>query len=161
MGELFSRLKRLANKKGEVIITGEKDGDAFVIMSLDRYEDLTDEMDFCPEDCDCADDDFDFSLPSPSFTESIEDAGDAGFPSVFTEKKPEDKEIDDKELMKRVNEDIAKWREEQDKSEEHKNIKTQEQKEGDSSIPVNIEKEEDKVENVLTEEERYYLEPLE
>ncbi|MBU1180425.1 hypothetical protein KJ885_05785 [Patescibacteria group bacterium] len=147
MGELFSRLKKLANRRGEVIVMNEKGDDALVVMSLERYEDLVEDMDFCSEDCDCMDDDFD--TPDIDFSSP---------PSVVDKIEEKDKEEDEKELMKRVNEDIAKWREEQEQKE--LGIKNQELGRKDEEVPVNV-KIDEKEESVLTEEEKYYLEPLE
>ena len=149
MGELFSRLKKLANKRGEVIIMNERGDDAFVVMSLERYEDLVEDMDICSEDCDYTNDDFnisniDFSPPS----------------DIAVKIEEKDKEEDERELMKKVNEDIAKWREEQEAHKNTENTKTQKQEEKEINIPINIERDE-KEESVLTEEEKYYLEPLE
>jgi len=61
MGKLFSRLKKLAEKNGEVIVTNESGDDAFVLMSLDRYEVLDKEMDCCQDEC--IESDFDFKAP--------------------------------------------------------------------------------------------------
>ena len=154
MNELFSRIKKLAEKNGEVVIINEKGDDAFVVMSLDRYEVLTENMDFCPEDY--TNDDFNCEFPSEDIDFSPENF-------VFEENKDNDeqKTIDDKDLMKRVNEDIAKWREEQEESKNQENKKVIKQEEKEINIPVNTIGEEDEKENILTDEEKYYLEPLE
>tara|TARA_B100000315_G_C14422745_1_gene516346 strand:+ start:327 stop:788 length:462 start_codon:yes stop_codon:yes gene_type:complete len=153
MSKLFSRIKKLAEKNGEVVIINEKGDDAFVVMSLDRYEVLTDNIDFCPEgsmagndlDCEPSLEDIDFSPES--------------FVSEENNNKSKQEAIDDKELMKKVNEDIAKWREEQEQKGSGDSNKELEKKTNDKpSVAIDLE---EKEENVLTEEEKYYLEPLE
>lgn len=155
MGEkLFKRLKKLAEKRGEVILVNESGDDALVVMSLDRYEDLTDDIDsdFVPNM------DFDF--------DDVEDFCDKGMSEVFKEEnfeerpiddeKPKENDKEDEELMKRVNEDIAKWREEQEaQKKEYEKEKNTEEK------IIFTDKNEENSENDLNEEEKYYLEPLE
>lgn len=132
--DLFIRLKKMAKKEGKVVFTDEED--AFVILPLQEYEMLA--SDFCEEECECESRDFDKDLGEDIFADNGEEKG----------------EEDDKELIRKVNEDIAKWREEQQKNE-----KTEKQKNEDQLVKVADEPE--TKENVLTEEERYYLEPLE
>ena len=137
-----------------MVIDGD---DAFVILPLDEYEMMAggfaddfddDEEGECgDENCDCRhdksfDDDFDF--------------GEEIFANNENDKKPDEDEAD-KDLIKRVNEDIAKWREEQAS---HENIKTLKHENKEEEKPVE-KVSEMKKDDVLTEEERYYLEPLE
>ncbi len=143
--ELFDRLKKLAKKEGKIVFVDDKD--VFVILPLDEYEMLTDDL--CGEECECEGDhdDHDFDFGEEIFANNEDD------------KKPEDVEKEDeadKDLIKRVNEDIAKWREEQAA------VKTEKPtpvvaspSEGAATSPENEKN------DVLTEEERYYLEPLE
>ena len=115
------RLKKLLKKEGKIVVVDESGKDAYIMQTLEDYEDG-----LCG--CDCCDD------------EDIDVFGDDDW----------DNDINDEELMKKVNEDIAKWREE---------------KKADEVLPV--EKEEKKEEpqlkedEALSEEEKYYLEPLE
>ncbi len=165
--ELFNRLKKLAKREGKVVFADDKD--IFIILPLDEYEMLTD--DFCEEECDCGNEECgcgnDYDLGEEVFTDS--------------DKPGEEGADTDKDLIKRVNEDIAKWREEQANHEsiplrqgsagqvkilEHKNIKTPLRPEGFAGQAEEREKVEEAVkpeakDDVLTEEERYYLEPLE
>lgn len=86
--------------------------------------------DICGEECECE---------SKNFGEDIED---------------------DKELIRKVNEDIAKWREEQKRhnDDDHNNDK----KKAEAAVDLNDAAGKTEVkEDLLTEEERYYLEPLE
>jgi len=159
--ELFSRLKKISTTEGMVVIV--EDNEAFVLMPLEEYEDFKDgecECDLCLCDGD--------KEEEITIKDEIEEAGVTS---------------DDKELLKKVNEDIAKWRAEQEQPpafqiaekpfgfvasedtagrQEHKNIETkkhenQEQEENISKISdINSEKPSN-----LEEEERYYLEPLE
>ncbi|MFA5133434.1 MAG: hypothetical protein WC459_01355 [Patescibacteria group bacterium] len=124
--ELFNRLKRLTKREGRVIIV--EDSEAFVLMPLEEYES-------CMEDeCDCG---------SSCRCHEINEVEEVAVKNsgLLAE--------DDKELLRKVNEDIARWRSEQSQKEEP--IK--------ENIEVFNEKEEEK--GSLNEEERYYLEPLE
>ena len=114
---LLKRLKKIAKQQGEVLLVDEKSGDLFALSYVEDTE-------YSGKNCDCG--------------------------NVETLPKNEEKDInnvDEEELMKRVNEDIAKWR-----AEEDKNKLSESKKE-------NINDED--VANNLMEEERYYLEPLE
>jgi len=124
--ELFNRLKKIAKKEGHVVVLEENE--AFVVMSLDEYEDICYDDGMC--DCDCHEEDQEEPIELAEDFE--EDLGDS-----------------DKELLKKVNEDIAKWRAEQNQKEEIK-----------QEVVENIEMKDEKASN-LEEEERYYLEPLE
>lgn len=103
--------------------------DIYAMMLLEKYENCPCNVDFKEE---TVDEDFvKESLPS---------------------------EIDDKELMKRVNEDIAKWREEQ------QTVKKEEPvvEETNEDFTAKVQKLDDfGGEDTLMEEEKYYLEPLE
>jgi hypothetical protein len=131
--KLFDRIKKLAKNDGKVVVIDESGEDAFVIQSLDDYEGEN----FCglPEA-------FDFDDAEDDETEEVKVA-EAGLPADFGV---------DEELMKKVNEDIAEWRKNQEVAEK-KEVKKEEKA---PEIP-----EEPASEGVLTEEERYYLEPLE
>lgn len=157
--ELFNRLKKLAKREGKIVFADNDD--VFVILLLDEYEALT--HDFYDEECDgeCGDENCDCNHDKDDHDLDF-DFGEEVFTTNEDDKKPEDPEDDEaeKDLIKRVNEDIAKWREEQQKLQEHKNIKSQEQKEKMPEKTVETVSGNDK-NDVLTEEERYYLEPLE
>jgi len=137
--ELFLRLKKLAKREGKIVFADNDD--AFVILPLDEYEGLTEDL--CGEECECGAD--------HEFGEEI-----------FMDDDKHDEE--DKDLIKRVNEDIAKWREERMAEERKKSSeqavkqeeKTEEFKDFGETAADETEKN-----DVLTEEERYYLEPLE
>jgi hypothetical protein len=154
--ELFNRLKKLSEKEGQVILV--ENDEAFVLMPLDEYEN------FSGGECEC------------DFCEGEDADNEIEEVAVKDEAETTD---DDKELLKKVNEDIAKWRAEQEQSsasqtsekpfgfvapadaadrQEHKNIKTQEQEENILSAPSDIVPQ---ARGILEDEERYYLEPLE
>ncbi|MBU4422027.1 hypothetical protein L6259_02820 [Candidatus Parcubacteria bacterium] len=115
MGELFKKIKKIAQEEGKAIVVDEATGDAFIITPLEKYKNFA---------CQCEDEKKDvLSFEEPE--------------------KEEKSDFDDTELMKKVNEDIGKWREEQQEKQ---------------SKGENQDKDE---KNTLNEEERYYLEPLE
>ncbi|MFH1193947.1 MAG: hypothetical protein V1661_03050 [bacterium] len=141
--ELFNRLKKISGLDGKVIVI--ENDEAFVLMPLDEYENCM------GGECECG------------RCEDEDRNEDNGIEEVVIKDDTEETETpdtndDDKELLRKVNEDIAKWRAEQEQSQEHKNIKTQKQEDGILSISADTEK---KTEGILEDEERYYLEPLE
>lgn len=134
--KLFNRIKKIAKNDGKIVVIDESGEDAFVIQSLDDYEE---------ENCFGESEPFDFNDFDDEETEEVR-VGEGGLPADFGA---------DEELMKKVNEDIAEWRKNQEAMEksEKKEIKKEEK-------PVEL-PEEPANEGSLTEEERYYLEPLE
>lgn len=136
--ELFKRLKKLAEQEGRVVIV--ENDEAMVLMSLDEYE-------HCSGECECG------------YREDEENKTEEA--AVTNEMEEAETLDDDKELLRKVNEDIAKWRAEQEQSQEHKNIKTQEQEENILSAASAPSDMASKIDGVLEDEERYYLEPLE
>lgn len=124
--DLFLRLKKLLKKEGKIVVVNENGKDAFIMQSLDDYENSSCECDYCndenfrDDEWDDETDDFDFD------------------------------DINDEELMKKVNADIAKWREDQKPDEA-----------APAAKEVKVEEPQEKTEEVLSEEEKYYLEPLE
>jgi hypothetical protein len=140
--ELFNRLKKLAKREGKIIFADDKD--IFVILPLDEYEIMTDSFGSDDEECGECDDENCTCGHEHDFDHDS-DFGEEIFMDDKKSEKPEEDETD-KDLIKRVNEDIAKWREEQAAIKPEK--------------PADMAPE-NKKDDVLTEEERYYLEPLE
>lgn len=125
MGEknnLLNRLKKIAKEQGEVMLVDENTGDLFTLKYVE-------EDSCCNNECDCGS--VNMSTANKS-TEQVKNINN----------------FDEIELMKKVNEDIAKWRAEE------KNVL------GDNLKLENEEMEEVTPDNLM-EEERYYLEPLE
>ncbi len=156
--ELFNRLKKLAKREGKIVFADDKD--IFVILPFNEYESLS--GDFYDEECDGECDDENCACGHEHNFDDDFNFGEEIFANTEDDKKPEDGEAD-KDLIKRVNEDIAKWREEQASHESMKTVKHENKEEiviaspsEGAAIPP-----EQKKEDVLTEEERYYLEPLE
>ncbi len=118
--DLLARLKKLLKKEGRLVVVDESGKDAFVMQSLDDYEDGSGECDCCHDH----DEDF--------------------------EDEEWDDDINDEELMKKVNADIAKWREDQEKDGLSLDVKEEKVKVSD-----------EKPDETVSEEEKYYLEPLE
>ncbi|PIR66623.1 MAG: hypothetical protein COU51_02800 [Parcubacteria group bacterium CG10_big_fil_rev_8_21_14_0_10_36_14] len=113
MGELFKKIKKIAKEEGKAIVIDEATGDAFVIAPLEESKASV---------CRCEDKKED----TFSFEETVKENS-----------------FDDAELMRKVNDDISKWREEQQEKQNKEDIQDKNEK------------------NTLNEEERYYLEPLE
>lgn len=133
MGEknnLLKRLKKIAKEQGEVLLVDEKTGDLFALNYLE-------DSDCCKDNCDCG---------SVKTFEKNNNENEVYINNSVNES------VDEAELMKKVNEDIAKWRaEEKNKEVENKNA---ENKDMGGDIK-------DETTDNLMEEERYYLEPLE
>jgi hypothetical protein len=147
--KLFKKIKKLAKNNGKVIIIDEYGKDAFVIQSLEDYENQ--QMDWDAEE-NWDEEEDDEEGEEREFWESSDFA--PPIPFEIPDMVEPEKETDDVELMKKVNEDIAVWRAEEEKKETPK-------AETKPAPAVQMTINEPEAESVLTEEERYYLEPLE
>ncbi|PIR11772.1 MAG: hypothetical protein COV52_02160 [Gammaproteobacteria bacterium CG11_big_fil_rev_8_21_14_0_20_46_22] len=128
MGEknnLLKRLKNIAKQQGEVLLVDEKTGELFALSYIEDVDSC------CGADCDCG--------SVKTFEENN-----------HTNKVELGSDIDEIELMKKVNEDIAKWRAEEKNNVDNKTV-----------LEESSEDIKDEISDNLMEEERYYLEPLE